>query len=190
MHQPLMHRLNPHRRKRRPAAALIGLVLAVSTLLTGCAALAPLLPKNTETTMDPAAELAARPRLEEMVARYEQMQQQLGDRLDAELGPHLWYQDREASNSPCSSPYDDVNGRQWRSGGWKFDGPIRDQDWPRALQILAEVTAEYGFTLDGLAIDQPGRHHVNGFDHDLDAHFEFGTQDHTRIYVKTGCHLP
>jgi hypothetical protein len=178
-----------HRPSHRRAAALIGLLLAVSAPLTGCAVALPA-PTTQEAPMDPAAELAARPRLEEVVARYEQMQQRLGDRLDAELGPHAWYQDRDAGDSPCSSPYDDAGGRQWRSGGWKFDGPIPDRDWPRARQILAEITAEYGFTLDGLAVDQPGRHTVNGVDPVLGAHFEFGSQDHTRIYVKTGCHLP
>ena len=134
--------------------------------------------------------LAARPRLEEMIARYEQMQQRIRDRIDAELGPQHWEQWREASVAGCDQDVWKLGGRARSLGSWGIDAPIPDRDWPRVHQIVAEVTGEYGFVTAGLAIDTPGHHLTNGVDPDLGAYYRLGSQLATSMRVATGCHLP
>lgn len=73
---------------------------------------------------------------------------------------------------------------------WGFDAGIPDAVWPRAKQIITEITAEYGFETPTLQIDEPGRHRTTGADLELGAHYEFVTEINTVMQVTTGCHLP
>jgi Lipoprotein confined to pathogenic Mycobacterium len=141
--------------------------------------------------VNPAATLSARPRLEDVVARYEVMQQRIRDRLDAELGPFGWYRVREESPSSCGYdfPYE-LGGRTVIMAPWGFDAPVPDADWPRAQEIVAAVAAEYGFVTAGADVGPPGHHLTGGIDPDLGASYEFGSQVFTSIDVTTGCHLP
>jgi hypothetical protein len=161
--------------------ACLTVVLAVLLIATAC----------TGEPMKTYADLAARPRLEETVARYDEMQQRIRDALDAELGPMGWIQRRDQTPSGCGHDVPaDLGGRSLFMAPWGFDAPIPDQQWGRAVQIVSEITGEYGFTTAGLAIDEPTRHLINGVDADLGARYEFGSRRTTLMQVTTGCHLP
>ncbi len=136
-------------------------------------------------------EIAARPRLEAAVARYEEMQQRVRDALDAELGPLGWYQVREGSGSTCGHDVPpEFGGRSRFLAPWGFDAPLPSDRWPRVRQIVADITGEYGFTTAGLGLDQSDRMIVNGVDPALGAHYRLGSKRNTTIQVTTGCHLP
>jgi hypothetical protein len=141
--------------------------------------------------VNPAAVLAARPALEEVVADYEEMLARIRVALDAELGPLGWRRFRDRTPSTCGHdfPYE-LGGRGVHLAPWGFDAPVADRDWPRARRAVAEVAAGYGFVTAGLQIDGPGRHVAGGIDPVLGASYDFGTQRATTLQVSTGCHLP
>lgn len=141
--------------------------------------------------MDPMTELAARPTLEQTITTYEQMQQRVFEKLSAELGPFTWTRLREGHGStgcgedfPPNSP-----GRAESLASWGFDGNISDEQWPRAVQIIADVTAGYGFGKPKGLVDRPGQHDISGVD-TYGGNYQFGTQINTTWRVATGCHLP
>jgi len=111
--------------------------------------------------MDPQTGLDARPRTGEMVARYEQMQQRIRDQLDAELGPFPWQVRSEGDRTGCGGEFADSAGVVVYLPRWGFEGGIPDADWPRAKQIVTEITAEYGFTTATLQIDRTGDHETS-----------------------------
>jgi Lipoprotein confined to pathogenic Mycobacterium len=141
--------------------------------------------------VNPAAVLAARPALEEVVADYEEMLARIRVALEAELGPLGWRRFRDRTPSTCGHdfPYE-LGGRSVHLAPWGFDAPVADRDWPRARRAVAEVAAGYGFVTAGLQIDGPGRHVAGGIDPVLGASYDFGTQRATTLQVSTGCHLP
>lgn len=176
--------------RTRHATTSLALAL-LATLLTGLLGGCGSPGARTEEPMDPRAELASRPSSEEVVARYEEMQQRIRDRIDAEIGPFGWYRVRDTSFSTCGFDFPhDLGGQTVGIGPWGFDSGIPDADWPRAQQAITEITAEYGFTELGVQINAPGRHKTTGADPVLGAYYEFGTEINTTMQITTGCHRP
>lgn len=167
---------------RRARALLLAVLVA---LATGCAPSGP----TEEELVDMRAELAARPSLEEAVARYEQMQQLIRDRLDTEIGPFDWRTVLEGSEGGCGFLFPDMGGTSLGLPAWGFDAGIPDADWPRAKQIITEITTGYGFDTPTLQIDQPGRHRTTSADTTLGAQFIFSAEGLSTMQVTTGCHL-
>jgi hypothetical protein len=173
---------------RRPhQSGVVVVLLAVLTVLL-CAACSTPEPSPREKTMDARAELAARPTLEEMTARYDEMLQRIRDRLDTELGPFTWYEADPRSWGTCGGDFSDLEGHTTSPPLWAFDSNIPDDQWPRAQRIVADITAEYGFATGGLQINTSGRHLTHGFDTALGAHYRFGTHVATTLGVSSGCH--
>jgi hypothetical protein len=179
----------PTRRRSTPAAQLLALAAALLMALTAaCSSPGEF---TQEETVDAQAKLASRPTSEEMVTRYDQMQQRIRDRIDAELGPHTWFQANDGAESTCGFDFPtSLGGRTVHLPLWGFEGNIPDQDWPRARQLVADIAAKYGFASAGAQIDTPGRHDAGGIDTTLGAYYRFGTAVNTSIQVTTGCHLP
>jgi hypothetical protein len=174
------------RHRHRPHVGVVLLTALVLLLCVGCSSPAP---SPQEKTMDPQAELAARPTLEEMTARYDQMLQRIRDRLDTELGPFAWYEADPPTRGTCGPKFPfQLGGRTTTSPLWVFTGNIPDDQWPHAKRIVADITAEYGFATMGLQIDRPGDHLIHGFDTTLDAYYSIGTQVATALQVSSGCH--
>jgi Lipoprotein confined to pathogenic Mycobacterium len=164
---------------RRRAAALA----LLAGLLAGCTT------PSGGNGMDPAVELAARPSSHEMITRYEQMQQRIRDRLDTELGPFQWVVDPDGGDQAgCGGRFSNLTGVTVYLPPWAFDDAIPDRDWPRAKQIVTEITAEYGFGTPTLQVDKPGQHSTSAADAVLGAQYNFGTQKATSMQVTTGCH--
>lgn len=166
---------------RRPTLAAVALLAALGA---GCAA------PSQEPRMDPAAQLAARTTSAQAVARYEQMQLQIRQQLDAALGPHPWKVTGKGDQAGCGGGFTHTGGIVVYLDPWGFDGSLPDTDWPRARQIITTVTAQYGFTQPTLQIDQPGHHETTALDPTLGAQYNFATQIDTSIQVTTGCHRP
>jgi hypothetical protein len=174
---------------RRVAAAL---ATAVAILVSGaaCAALDPAR-LSEEKPVDPATVLAARPRLEDVVARYAQMQERMRAQLDAELGPFRWLRFREETESGCGREFPwELGGHTLHGALWGVEAAIPDADWARAREIVAGIGAGYGFVTDGVQLDRPGHHLLTGMDHALGASYQFGSEVFVTLRVTSGCHLP
>ena len=157
---------------------------ALAALITACASPLQVQPR------DPAAEIAVRPTSQTMVARYDQMQEEIRNQLDAAIGPFKWETHRSANQAPCEPPYSETDGITVSLAAWGCQGGIPDPDWPHAKQIIDTITAQYGLTTPTLQIDQPGRHQTSATDPHLGAYFEFGTAGNADMQATTGCHRP
>ncbi|GAA0513752.1 hypothetical protein GCM10011581_04620 [Saccharopolyspora subtropica] len=146
-------------------------------------------PSDGGNVSDQLSVLQQRPSMEEITARYEEMQQKLRDRLSADLGlPTPWVNEGGFGEAGCSE-FPGIDGAEKHSLDlWLHEGNIPDAQWPQAQQIAVEVTREYGFTELEVIVDRPADHKVELRD-GFGAQLHFGTAVNTIISVRTGCHL-
>ena len=162
------------------------LIAAVGVLLAACGA--PPAPTDEGPMEDPKASLQQRPSIEEMSARYGQMQQRLRDRLAAEVGATSWEVSAPVSRAGCTEHPDVHEAESWVLDSWKSAGNLPDADWTRAVTIVGDVTGEYGFGAPETIVDRPGDHEITAKD-SYGAVYQFGTASNTMLMVSTGCHL-
>lgn len=137
------------------------------------------------------ADLRLRPRLDDVVAGYERMQDDIRAALDRELGPSGWYRVRGRTGSTGGHGVAaEFGGRSLALAPWGFDAPVPDPLWPPARQIVQRIVEDHGFTAPEPGIDRPGHHVIGCVDPALGAGFGFGSQRMTIMQVITGCHLP
>ncbi len=136
------------------------------------------------------AELLRRPGIEEITRRYEEMQARTRDEL-AQQFPWLdWRHVEDGTKAGCTG-FDEFSGIAESNtlDMWSAEGNIPDPDWPRAEQIVARITAEYGFTPPETVVSRPADHQIVGSD-TYGAGYRFGTAKRTVLSGSTGCHLP
>lgn len=158
------------------------IVVMLTTLVVGCSDPA----SERGTVQEQQATLAARPTIQEITAHYERMQTELRQRLVAEIGVSEWVKRSEPSASGCSD-YPGIGGESRGLGFWGSDGNLPDARWPQALEIITEVTGDYGFTPPEIVVDRPSEHQIVGTDQ-YGATYNFGTAVNTSLSVATGCH--
>lgn len=158
--------------------------LALAVLAPGCASAG-----SERGNMDQQlATLAQRPTIEQITARYEEMQARLRDRLSAEVGPLQWVKRESAGRAGCAD-FPDLEGESRTLDRWASEGNLPDAQWERAVAIAAEVTGEYGFSAPEAIVDRPGDHEITGSD-PYGGGYQLGTARNTVLMVSTGCHLP
>ncbi|MGH4021415.1 MAG: LppA family lipoprotein [Pseudonocardiaceae bacterium] len=160
-------------------------LLLVSLVIAGCGTGEP----SEGEKMDIRAQLAQRPSLEEITARYERMQAEVRDQISNELGPFEWVNDETRLESFCSGDFSNLGGRTMFLDRWTYEGSIPDSQWPRAVEIVTEITSRYGFGEPNVIVDKPGNHEFSGFDQ-YAANYTFGTAVNTTLTTDTNCHFP
>ncbi|QIZ36045.1 LppA family lipoprotein [Saccharopolyspora sp. ASAGF58] len=137
---------------------------------------------------DPRSLLRQRPSIEEISERYEQMQQRLLDRLNTEVGPLSWAVSDPVSRAVCTEFPDVFDAESRVLESWRAPGNLPDADWPLAVEIVQEITIEYGFGEPEIIINRSGDHEIIGNDQ-FGAVYQFGTAANTVLMITTGCHL-
>ncbi|QUH00272.1 hypothetical protein HUO13_05095 [Saccharopolyspora erythraea] len=137
---------------------------------------------------DQRATLQQRPSIEEVTARYDQMQRELRERLSAEIGSLSWTPREPMSNAGCAD-FPNLGGETRMLESWRSSGNLPDANWPRAVRVVGEVTARYGFGAVEVVVDRPGDHQITATDQ-YGGSYLFGTAKNTLLTVSTGCHLP
>ena len=167
-------------------AACLAAVLCMS--VAGCASPEP----APENPVNPRAELVARPSVEDMTSRYQQMQARIRTEVDAAIGPQQWQQLDPPSRTPCGFDFPrEYDARAFSLGLYGFNAGVPDDRWPQVEGIVLGIARDYGFTEPAeLRINQPGRHQVGAIDRKLGANVSFGTQKATILSISSGCHLP
>ena len=139
---------------------------------------------------DQQATLRQRPDIEQISARYEQMQAEVRDRLTAEIGGLAWVNDDNESRSGCGFDFSDVHeGESRLLARWTALGNLPDARWDDAVAIVQEITGEYGFGTPEVVLDRPGNHRIVVPD-SYGGTLNFGTSVNTILRMYTGCHLP
>ncbi|MEU5846489.1 LppA family lipoprotein [Saccharopolyspora shandongensis] len=137
---------------------------------------------------DPRNLLRQRPSIEEISERYEQMQQRLLDRLNMEVGPLEWAVSDPVSRAGCTE-FPDVREAESRVlESWRAPGNLPDSEWSLAVEIVQEITGEYGFDEPEIIVNRSGDHEIIGNDQ-YGAVYQFGTAANTVLMITTGCHL-
>lgn len=135
------------------------------------------------------AELRARPDQATAAAELRSLVDQVRGRLETELGIDGWFPfGRGPSRSACIGNTDIKNAEEMGLKNWGRTGPIPDNQWPRAVQILIDVTAPHGFDRPSSPVSRPGQHDVT-IRNQYGAEISLGTSVNTSIGGRTGCHL-
>lgn len=167
------------------ARAITTLVLIGSLVLAGCS-------KDEKMTKEEQfAQLIQRPDVEQMLGQYENIRHEIADRLSQQLGLPTWSLTKDrGSEAGCGREFPDVG----------LDGVIRspenlispfkvpDESWDSAVRIAESVTSKHNFESAKRVADAPGNHQVE-FHDPYGGRLAFGTQVHTLLSVRTGCHL-
>lgn len=132
-------------------------------------------------------QLSERPTLEEQTERFEQMQDEVQERLGADLGLTAWTR-RESGDTGLCDNGEVPDARVAFLPGRLLTGGVPDAAWQSAVDLLAEVAEPYGFDRVERVVDRPGEHEVvlHG---EHEALVRFGTLQNATLGVTTGCHL-
>lgn len=134
--------------------------------------------------------LMQRPDIEAVQADYFALLERIRTRLVDELGIKAFIPDKEPfSGAACPGEMSDVKEAQVRFyPSAQSPGTISDADWPRAVEVVTEITSKNGFGEPKTVVDRQGDHEVAIYD-DYGAELIFGTAKNTIVGLSTGCHL-
>ena len=137
---------------------------------------------------DPRSVLRLRPSIEEISAQYSQLQQRIRDRPDHELGPLSWVKTEPVTRAGCAGFPDVPEAEVWELESWQVPENLPDAFWPRAVDIVRQLSREYGFGEPEVVVNRSGDHEITAND-EYGAVYRFSTSDHTVLSIVTGCHL-
>lgn len=145
--------------------------------------------KSHEQKID---ELLQRPDIEQVLAKYTEMEEEIIKQLSDEVPSLTFYKvENSGLGGGCGFEYSGIG--EWTAkkqglGTNKSDGNLPDEQWPEALKIVTDISTQYGFGNPRAFQDEPGMHHVV-FSDRYGAGLRFSTAVNTLVAITTGCHL-
>ncbi|MGH3860851.1 LppA family lipoprotein [Actinokineospora sp.] len=135
-------------------------------------------------------EMRARPDIEQITQRYEDLRTAIRDRLTQGIGLPSMVPVRKGGASGCRDfPAVEQALKESRGlPGYYTEANIPDDKWPDAVRIVTEIASPYGFTTVVTVVDQPGDHEISLSD-EYGGELIFGTKLATILSARTGCHL-
>lgn len=182
--------------QRTRSVVLIALAVAVHLAATACGeptGRSPITPTMNTTSAESAAQyrdMQARPNIDQITERYDEMRAAIRERLASEVGLAPWVKDDEFSRAGCRDfPAVDQKFKESRGLAlWALESNIPDEKWPIAVRIVTEIAAGYGFGNLITVVDQPGHHQISLSDQ-YGGELRLGTRVHSTLAGRTGCHL-
>jgi hypothetical protein len=130
--------------------------------------------------------LRSKPPLEAAQAQYRAAVTTMADAIAA-LVPGLTWRLETDSWNHCGGEYAWSNAKMaYLMAG--FSGPIPDDTWPQAVQIVQDGAKQFGATNIGVRKDKPGDHDVNVSGHG-GVEFKLGTQVSSSLTAQSDCRL-
>ncbi|WP_084789269.1 LppA family lipoprotein [Saccharomonospora iraqiensis] len=162
----------------------------LTALLTACSDGGKTDAMTDASPQEKIAELAKRPVIDTVLARYENVRTEIRQRLIEEVGmPDDWYQPYSESETPCSRPYSKIGDAiAIQMAGWANDARIAEDRWDRAQELFTEITRRYGFGDPHVVVDRPTKHEIRVYD-DHGGSIMLGTEVATILSSRTDCHL-
>jgi hypothetical protein len=140
---------------------------------------------SDDSTKEPDVE--DRPTMETVVARYEQLRDDLFRELGARFGEKRWAESANSLGLGRSGCSEVEGGEHVHLPGMSFRGTYAPEDWTQVRQVVEQVAAEHGFAEVAVVADEPGNLHLVAED-DLGARLQFGMARNTTFGLRTGCH--
>lgn len=140
--------------------------------------------------LEAVAELMALPSIEDLIPTYKQFDQELRDALEVELGPIEWRVDGPgaAVGGACVGVYSGLDGAAVRVWSVGMERALDGEDWNRAVEIVKEIGARYGYVGEIPVVNEQGNHYLvfassrNGM-LALNSNVQFG------ITIESGCYF-
>jgi hypothetical protein len=175
----------------RSASSLVALVALLAATACATPDQSPDDSTMTATPQQQFQELLKRPDIEQISQRYNEMRAGISDRLSAEIGTPPWKEDADTGGSSgCGREYPDVgiDGEARAMPLWYSEAAVPDDKWTLAVQVVNEITSNYGFGAPTVVVDTPGNHEIS-LKGNYGAELVFGTKNQSILTVLTGCHL-
>ena len=161
----------------RPGPGLLVLaVLALAACATGT---------TDDATKEP--DVDDRPTMETVVARYEQLRDDLFHELAERFGERPWAESANSLGMARSGCSEVEEGEHVHLPGMSFPGTYASEDRDGVREVVEEVAAQHGFADVAVVADEPGNLHLVAED-DLGARLQFGMARNTTFGLRTGCH--
>ena len=186
-----------HRRSRRKivgwSIGVIALIVAIAALVVTVQLSAAFSPKQEPTVApsnSPSLEdqLRSKGSAEDALTRYESALQATADDLTKLVPGMTWRWNRDAKQLGCGGEFADTRGVRVITRNLVANGPIPDDAWPAALQVLRDHAAQLGATQEHVYADKPGHHDIaiyagNGTE------LWLGTRAQAVLNAKSDCYL-
>ena len=117
----------------------------------------PVKPSNVPALED---QLRAKGPAEDALTRYESALQATADDLSKLLPGLTWRWNRDAKLVDCGGDFAETRGVRVITRNLVSNGPIPDDSWPAALQVLRDHAGELGATQQFIYADKPGHHDI------------------------------
>jgi len=142
--------------------AIIAVVAALIIVVQLSAALAPkqeptVTPSNTPALED---QLRAKGPAEDALTRFESASQATADDISKLVSGLTWRWNRESKLLDCGGSFAETRGVHVVTRNLVSNGPIPDDAWPAALQVLRDHAAKFGATQQHVYADKPGHRDV------------------------------
>lgn len=169
----------------RTSNLIIALTASAALVLGGCQS------SPSEDDMNKMfQQLMQRPDIETVQSNYLALLERIRTRLVDDLGIQPFMPDKEpVSGAACPGAMSAVDEAQVRFYPSAYSrGTISEADWPRAVEIVTDITSKHGFGKPKTVVDRNADHEVAFYD-TYGAELIFGTAKNTIVGLTTGCHL-
>jgi hypothetical protein len=144
---------------------------------------------STSSLDDAVRQLQTRPDIDQAMARYNTLIEQVKTALTQASGIQPWTKLKDGDSRGCSEfgpAGTELNAGVRETTSWSAPG-IPEGRWPQALEAVKRVVGAAGFTTTEAVKNEPG-HHVL-FLHGPDKSVLYiGTAKRTSTYLTSGCH--
>lgn len=133
-------------------------------------------------------DFGARPSLQTVVKKYDSMLSEMKSELSKNFAGIGWSEFQQGASINVDVPGAPGQAVNYSSAAWVAELALRGDDRTKALKVLEEVGARFGFAAPQIVKDADDHLEVIGTDQ-LGAHYEFSSGAKTTLSYVTGIHL-
>ncbi|MGE2718471.1 LppA family lipoprotein [Mycolicibacterium celeriflavum] len=182
------------RRRWKIAGWRIGVVVVVAVIVIVATWLYAALFDDPEPTVNPDRKVALEDQLrpkesaEEALTRYEEILRETADAI-GELVPGLtWRWNRDADFLDCTGEFAETRGVRVGTRSRLADGPIPDDVWPAALQVVRDRAGKLGADQEHVYANKPGHHDIAVYG-DNGVEIRLLSRERAVLTATSDCHL-
>lgn len=142
-------------------------------------------PSNTPSLED---QLRSKGSAEDALTRYESALQATADDLTKLVPGLTWHWNRDVKHLSCGGEFAATRGIQIVTRNLVASGPIPDDAWPPAVQVVRNHAARLGATQEHVYADTPGHHDIAIFDGN-GTELQLGTRGQAVLTAISDCYL-